>query len=403
MLPSELLTKRKFCINSKQNTDTCCQNVYDALSDFQDLYDDHENRISSFELLGQRAKTVKNPVNITINNNGQVTNIEEADIQEPQEPQGPQGPFTIIPVTTNTDFSIINPYTIVSVPQSPENTARMAAPPIINNWTGRWITRELFNGTVKFSFHVNNPKTYIGIVLNISRIASDMFKTNFKAGFFFQSATVFGVVDTNIRQDEHNSNICRIDRPWSSTDTFTIVYSAKLVQYFQNDEHIYTVNKKKKATICDIDIEEPLQKKQSVYIAGAFYTAQADPITVSQITIDEILPSTQPIMEYIENNTPQVLTSDPMSIASVLIHTDSAGKLSASANIVSSDITFLTLRVRGASLHADESTSITVNKYGNIIFGTTGVYPAGTYMVELSASGNATVMNVQLQAMAQLS
>ena len=174
------------------------------------------------------------------------------------------------------------------------------------------------------------------------------------------------------------------------------------MQYFQNDEHIYTVNKKKKANICDVDMEDIVHKKRGVFIAGVFYTAQADPITVSQITIDEILPSTQPIMEYTENNTPQVLTSDPMIIASVLIQTDSVGKLSASANIVSTDVTLLTLRIRGSSIIEDESTSITVDKYGNIIFGTAGAYPTGTYIVELSASGTATVMFARLQAMAQL-
>ena len=416
MVPSELLAKRRFCImgyHAFQNY----QQIYDVFRDFQESHISHDNRITMLELQ-QQPKLIKNPTNITINKNGQVTFAEEA---------APQGPFTILPVDTNTDFKIINPYTLVSVPSpSPMNArtvsssartvsssarttklsltnASAADPPTINNWTGRWITKEVFNGTVRVSFHVDNPKAYVGLVSSEKRIKADEFKTNFKAGFFFRSDSVFGVIDVNLKHDVIKSNICKIERNWSSTDTFSILYSANMVQYFHNDENIYTVIKKKKICYDEFDIEDTVTQKHGVYVAGAFYTVQATPVTISQITIEEILPSTQPIIEYIENTTTQVLTVTPVVIASLLIQPHIRGKLSASATIVSSNVASMILRIRGDSIHIDESICLTIDKCGTIMFKTSDVYPAGNYTVELLASGDATVTYATLQAMAQLS
>jgi hypothetical protein len=275
ILPSELLIKRKFRINNNHDFNMY-QNVYDVMSDFQGINKIVDTTKKPIQLVDvPEKKPITNSSTVTSNKNAQIIKSKKA-----------QKPFTVLPVAENKDFSVIDPSTIVSIPQSPIHTTRMEVPLYVNNWTGQWISKDIFNGNIKFSFHINKPKAYVGIIASGTNNETYMFKTNYQAGFFFKSATVFGVIDTTIKHTEAKSNIFRIDNPWSCVDTFAIVYSAKLVQYFQNDKHIYTVDKRGKTC----DTEDTTQKKQSIYIAGAFYTAQAEPITVSQITIDEILP-----------------------------------------------------------------------------------------------------------------
>ena len=225
------------------------------------------------------AGTYTTPAKITVNEIGQVLSII---------PAPPQGPFTLIAVDGFGDIDIPTPYSVFSIGGDKRS------------WSGRWTTKESFEGPIKLSFRMDlnarpisiadtpvNPvarsisnatasvnasmsmsASFVGLT-QFRSVRDKTFLPLFESGFYFESRDSFGVLDASIRPPTLKKM-----GTWNSSDIFTVVFTGKECIYYQNGKKL-------------LDVASAI--RVPLYPAGAFYSINNAVQSVSSISIDNLV------------------------------------------------------------------------------------------------------------------
>ena len=312
----------------------------------------------------------KNPTRIRLNKYGQIMEVVE-------KPPDLSGTLTISDLSGYPDVTF--------VPRSV--SAKFSANS--KKWSGRWRSTEKFTGPVKLSFMINAGVSFVGLSRK-SDISGAEFLRAFDAGFYFESAQSYGILDNTDKQKYNISGLFK-QGSWSPTDTFSIIFDGRKITYYRNDIQVHT---------------EYTISKMPLYVAGAFLISSDSRQVITNLVANDVSAlypalSVPNSMKYEYGGSVTLIDNTEITVVQTVLNTSIDGNISVWGNVdVTGSVTL------GLSISHLASTSIIASSRAensnSIFLGTSEYCLPGLYQITMTAKGPATILSSRIMAMGNL-